>query len=376
MQVTKPFVLSNTIPLGAPATRRPSLPVEPELRVSLGFCPRWFNLRLGTNFSERFHTDPVFRYGELFTMKKAVHNCFPNVPEFQPATNASGAEEGCATISGVYGIKLITRLYGQPILYHHDNWPEGAPHFHLKPIEIACMDQIDLDKHPVMAEFESQMDILETMYGIIEGYVNYQGILNIAFALCGSDIFLALIEDEACADAVFAHISNTIYRLAKRIQARQRRNGFDLDLLSVSNCVVNMISPNHYERFVLPHDMQLSKSFARFGMHTCNWNITPYLDSIRKIEKIGYLDMGILSDMARVQALFPDARRAVMYTPLWVENKTEAAVREDIEKIHSKLGACDIVLADLSDTTTDNQINTFLRLVDEESEKESCFGTQ
>ena len=369
MQIMKPFALSKTIPLGAPATRRPSRAAEPELRVSLGFCPRWFSQRLGTDFGERFHTDPVYRYGELVAMKRALHERFSDVPEFQPATNAGGAEEGCATISGVYGIKLIARLYGQPILYRGDDWPEGAPRFRLTPGEIARMDPIDLDAHPVMAELERQMDVLEATYGIVEGYVNYQGILNIAFALCGSEIFLTLLEDETCADAVFAHIADTMLRLAKRIQARQRRGGFDLDLLSVSNCVMNMISPEHYERFLLPQDTRLSQAFARFGMHTCNWNVSPYLNSIRKIEKIGYLDMGINSDMARAQSLFPDARRAVLFTPLWVENKTEEAIRADIAKIHAQLGACDIVLADLSDTTTDDQIRAFLRLVTEEAGK-------
>ncbi|HML47157.1 MAG TPA: hypothetical protein PKE04_10465, partial [Clostridia bacterium] len=337
------------------------------LATSASMLPRWFTLHLGTDFGERFHTDPVYRYGELLAMKRALCERFADVPEFQHAVNAGGAEEGCATISGVYGIKLVARLYGQPILYRNDDWPEGAPHFRLTPAEIARMDPIDLDAHPVMAELEEQMDVLEAAYGIVEGYVNYQGILNTAFALCGSDIFLTLLEDEACADAVFAHIADTMLRLAKRIQARQRRGGFDLDLLSVSNCVMNMISPQHYERFVLPHDRRLSESFARFGMHTCNWNVTPYLDSIRKIEKIGYLDMGIHSDMARAQSLFPYARRAVLYTPLWVENKTEAEISADISKIHAELGACDIVLADLSDTTTDDQIRAFLRLVDKEA---------
>lgn len=42
------------------------------------------------------------------------------------------------------------------------------------------------------------------------------------------------------------------------VEERQRQSGFPIDQLSVSNCVVNMISPKDYETFVMPHDARIA----------------------------------------------------------------------------------------------------------------------
>ena len=117
----------------------------------------------------------------------------------------------------------------------------------------------------------------------------------------------------------------------------------------MSNCVVSMVSPDQYEEFVLPPDRALSAEYARFGVHTCNWVIDPYAQSLRKIERMGYLDTGMDSDLARVKRLFPDARRAVLYTPGEVEAKSLARIAADLRRVAEEYAPCDIVLADEPD---------------------------
>lgn len=109
--------LRNHIPLGGPATREPVRGDEPALRVSLGFMPQWYQRRLGVDFSKRWHTDPLYRYEALHTMKTNLYACFPEVPDFTPQYNERGIEPACATISGVFGIKLIPMLYGLDVQY-------------------------------------------------------------------------------------------------------------------------------------------------------------------------------------------------------------------------------------------------------------------
>jgi hypothetical protein len=133
----------------------------------------------------------------------------------------------------------------------------------------------------------------------------------------------------------------------------------------MSNCVVNMISPQQYEDFILPHDLRLSKEYERFGIHTCNWDVTPYIDALRKIEKMGYLDSGMMADLKRVRETFPDARRAVLYGPLELENKTLLEIRADIERLATEYAPCDIVMADVESTTPDSRVLDFLRIVEE-----------
>ncbi len=79
---------------------------------------------------------------------------------------------------------------------------------------------------------------------MIHGYLNYQGILNIATKVRGQDIFMDLFDDPGFVHRFFRHIARTIETTSKMIQARQRKSGFAIDLLSMSNCVINMIAPD------------------------------------------------------------------------------------------------------------------------------------
>lgn len=73
--------------------------------------------------------------------------------------------------------------------------------------------------------------------------MNYQGILNIAVKVRGQEIISDMIEDPDFVHRFFRHIARTIAKTSRAVQARQRESGFDVDLLSMSNCVMNMISP-------------------------------------------------------------------------------------------------------------------------------------
>lgn len=135
--------------------------------------------------------------------------------------------------------------------------------------------------------------------------------------------------------------------------------------MDVSNCVVNMISPRMYARFVAPRDRRIAESFALFGVHTCNWNVTPYLGELRALPKVGYLDMGMDSDFRRARELFPQARGAVLYDPRRVIEATPEDLRADLTRIAAELAPCDVVLADLPAETRDPHVRRFLVLAAE-----------
>ena len=181
----------------------------------------------------------------------------------------------------------------------------------------------------------------------------------------GNDIFIDMISDPPFVDSFFSHITDTILQVSKFVQKRQRESGFDIDLLSMSNCVMNLIAPTMYQRFVLPHDLVLSKQYQRFGIHTCNWDITPYINSLKHIKKMGYLDMGICSDMEKVRECYPNARRAVFISPTDLECKSIDELKSNVIKIKNSLAPCDIVMADVDSTTSDKKVVGFLNMVKE-----------
>jgi len=373
--IPPPYTLRNHIPLAAPATREPTDGSEPFLRVSLGFTPRWYRSRLGIDFSEPWHRDPLYRYQTLLQMKELLHDLFPQVPYFTPRYvdrpyRGTKTEPTCATISGVNGIMTLPALYGIPVVYAPDGWPDAKAGVHVPKEELAKLSPFNLDQNPVVQDIFRQMDTIERTWGPIHGYLNYQGILNIALKVRGNEIFLDLFDDPPFVKRLFRHIALTIEALSKRVQARQRVSGFYVNLLSMSNCVMNMVSPEQYEEFVLPLDLYLSTQYERFGIHTCNWDATPYLEPLRKIQKMGYLDTGIKADLGRIKGMFPETRRAVLYGPVQLENNSEAQILSDLKRIAGEYAPCDIVMADVENTTPDSRVRWFLEAV-EQTEQET-----
>ena len=297
-------------------------------------------------------------------MKRELNTTFPMVLDFQVKME-EGIERTCATVSGVHGIMLVPMLYGIEPLYRVDRWPDAKEGMHIDKARLEHLKPFDLHTHPIMVQLSQQMDTIEERWGEIRGHLNYQGVLNVAMKVRGSEIFLDMYDDPDFARSFFDHIAHTIESVSKLVQQRQRRSGFGVNQLSMSNCVVNMVSPQQYEEFILPHDLRLSKEYERFGVHTCNWDVTPYLDALRRIEKMGYLDTGMTADLVRIREMFPDARRAVLYGPVELENKTLSEIREDIERLAAEYAPCDIVMADVESTTPDSRILDFLRIVEE-----------
>ena len=110
--------LRNHIPISGPARREPADGTETAMRVSLGFEPAWYHQRCGVDFSERWHTDPVYRHDTLVAMKAELTRCFPEVT-YWDATRT----DDTWTLSGVYGAYVVPLVMGCTLQYAPDRWP-------------------------------------------------------------------------------------------------------------------------------------------------------------------------------------------------------------------------------------------------------------
>jgi hypothetical protein len=348
--------LRNHIPIAGPARREPVNGTESAMRVSLGFEPAWYHQRCGVDFSERWHTVPYYRYRTLQRMKEALVRAFPTVPYWDLSHF-----DDLATISGCYGAYPIPHAFGIPLRYAADRWPLLEE----KRLSVEEIEQLDVEmilKSPVVKDLFWQMDVIEKEWGKIHGYLNWQGVLNNAFNIRGQDIFLDMVDKPDFVHHFFALITEVMIQLAQRVQERQRESGFYIDQLSLSNCVMNMISPQAYKDFVYPYDKKIAESFEYFGVHTCNWNVTPYIEVLSELPKLGYLDMGMDSDMVKVKEAFPNIRRAVLYSPVKLQEASLTEIREDMKKIYCELAPCDVVMADIQASTPDSRVNELLEI--------------
>jgi len=155
----------------------------------------------------------------------------------------------------------------------------------------------------------------------------------------------------------------------RRLHERQKNSGVDINFMTVSNCLVNMISPQQYRDLFLPYDLRFQEEFGNIAIHNCAWNADPYIEDYSKIENLGYVDMGMDSDLARVREMIPNARRALMYTPMDLANKAWEEIRDDIETIARDYGPCDIVAADIEAGTPDERVQALIDLCEEISNR-------
>jgi hypothetical protein len=353
----KVLKLRNHIPIGGPARREPADGTEGAMRVSLGFEPAWFHRRCGVDFSEKWHADPYYRYDSLRLMKAELVRSFPTVTDWDLAN-----PQDLATLSGIYGINIITSLYGLPVIYAADRWPVLSHARKLSLAQIETLSAAKLLQSPFVEKLLRQMDIIQSEWGKIHGYLNWQGVLNNAFHLRGQEIFIDFYDRPEFVHQLFATLCEVMIRLTRLVQAKQRQSGFTIDQLSVSNCVVNMISPDAYREFVYPYDRKIALSFERFGVHTCNWDITPYIKVVRELPNLGYLDMGMMSDLKKVRSMFADVRRAVMYSPVTLQDAPLNVIEEDMRRVYAELAPCDIVMADVQADTPDERVNAILKI--------------
>jgi hypothetical protein len=347
--------LRNHIPIGAPARREPADGNESPLRVSLGFEPAWFTRRCGVDLGADFHRDPRVRHRALERMKRELVRRFPSAV----CWGASRTDD-LATLSGAYGAYPVPYVFGVPLVYAPDRWPALDPRHRLTPRQMERLEAQAVLQSAGAEELCGQMETIEREWGTIHGYLNWQGVLNNAFNLRGQEIFLDMFDRPELTRHFFSVITEVMVRLARLVQERQRRSGFPIDQLSVSNCVMNMISPRAYEQFVYSFDRRIAGSFARFGVHTCNWDITPYIRVLSRLPNLGYLDMGAMSDLKAVRRAFPDTYRAVLYSPVTLHEAAPETLRADMRRIYREIAPCDLVMADIQASTSDERVRELL----------------
>ena len=258
-------------------------------------------------------------------------------------------------LTGTFGTCAIAGIYGIPIVYAADNWPDSAQEF-LTDAQLARLEPPDLKCNPQFQELMEQLEWIAREEGPIEGFINWQGVLNNAHRIRGAQLFTDLIEEPRRCQHLFACVFQTMAEAIHLVHQRQRSTGVDYRFVTVSNCLVNLVSPSIYREFLLPWDQELAALYGCIGVHNCAWTVDPFLQDYAKISGVAYLDMGLKSDLVRARAMFPGARRAVMYSPVRLADQTEDLIASDLRRIAMELGPCDLVVADIEAGTSDEKV--------------------
>lgn len=361
--LTETRQLISYIAPAAPATRRPATGNEPFLRPEIGFTPNWFRTAIGVDFGRKWHCEPAYRREMLPVMQIEIKRRFPrtSIGDVNPGKPPD-------LLTGTYGCVTVAAIYGIPIIYAADKWPK-CERSYLKDEEIDNLEPPDLDKNHFFQELMAQLDWIASNEGRIEGFVNFQGVLNNAYRLRGEKIFYDMIDSPKRCRHLFDCICTTMTDAAKRLFKRQLQSGVKIVFFTVSNCLVNMVSPGHYHDMLRPFDHRIAETFGCIGIHNCSWNADAYIDDYATIPNIGYIDMGIDSNLARAREIFAVARRALLYKPTDLANKSLEIIEANLEKIASRYAPCDIVVGDIEAGTPDERILAFLKICNRINER-------
>ena len=348
--------LISYIAPGAPATRCPARGDEPVLRAEVGFTPNWYRQHLDIDFGSRWHVDPGYRRACWRRMRHELTNRFP------PGTGIGGSNRAGTDVdflTGTHGACTVAAIYGVPIVYADDNWP-NCEHVYLSDDEVDDLRPPDLEHNAFFRTFMDQVEWIAREEGRVEGYINWQGVLNNAQRLRGTQLFLDLVERPERARHLFECVTTTMIEAASKLHDRQRQSGVAVAFFTVSNCLVNMISPGQYADLLLPFDRRMAEVFGLIGVHNCAWRADPYFESYAQVPNLGYIDMGLDSNLTRARELFPKARRALMYTPMDLADKPIEEIRKDLQRIASEYAPCDVVFADIDAGTPDSRVEEVL----------------
>ena len=367
METTQQLI--SYIAHAAPATRRPATGREPFLRPEIGFTPRWYHAATGGTFGAEWHTNPACRRDAIVAMAKATQRRFGRRADIGILQDA---EQPLDLLTGTFGALLVPGIFGVPIKFQECDWPWTQHGQFLDDAQVARLEPPDLKANPFWHEFLNQVAWIARENGRVVGFMNWQSVLNNAYRLRGEDLFTDMIGEPERVKHLFACVTQTMIDGLRRLYERQRASGVELGHATISNCLVNLLSPEMYAEFVLPCDRRVAEAFSAIGVHNCAWNADPYVPHYATLPEVAYIDMGLESDLPSARAAFPQARRALMYTPMDVKEKTSAQLRDDFERIARDYGPCDIVFADIDLGVPDARVHELIDLCGEISDRHAA----
>ena len=189
-----------------------------------------------------------------------------------------------------------------------------------------ALEPPDLGRNAFFLDLIRQAEWIASNEGRVEGFINWQGVLNNAYRLRGKTLFCDMVDNPDRARHLFDCVCSTMIEVVSRLYARQRDAGVVVDFVTVSNCLVNLVSPAQYSDLLLPYDRRIAEAFGCIGIHNCAWKADPYFDHYITVPHLAYIGMGLDSDLRRARQAFPDARRAIMYTPTHLTSKSLDAI--------------------------------------------------
>ena len=297
------------------------------------FNPNWWFHNYKIGFDQSFYFDKEVRIRNDVTMRRAMYERFglgEENPQPRPII-------GSAHVAGGF---VMPALFDAEIRFGEAEapWPVALD---LSKEEILALEVPDIETTWPMDCLIADMDALEDEFGYVVGDFDTDGILNTALCLRGQRLFIDFLEDSDLAHHLFGTLAETYALIADYMKSRTgtcavatNRSILNVDpkIYLHSNCSVQMISAQTYERMLLASDLYLASKLQPYGIHHCGSNMHLMRDAYVKVPS-AFFDVGWGSDVAACREALPDAFFSLRLSPIRMLRCSPDEIAADTERL-------------------------------------------
>ncbi len=335
--------------------------------VEVVFHPSWWHAHAGIAFDEGFFYDPVRRIEDERTMERVLYDRFGDLglgleregclPDVGPVHNAAGY--------------LLSEMLGCRVEYREDAPPQVIP----APREGLGIDVEAAFASGAFLRFRGLVEALRDRCGFVRGDVNWGGILNLALDIRGQDIFLDMVDRPEDVRRFFAGLAAVIDRFTRYVESETGTTSISVNRLVRhldgavflhSECALTMISADHYEDFIMPHDAAWSRTRQPFGIHYCGADPHRFAPAFARLPDLDFLDVGWGGDVAVLRRHLPGTFLNIRLSPVEIVGQSLDAIRRSIEERVTAsadpflTGVCCI---NMDDRVTDDRVRAIFETV-------------
>lgn len=307
------------------------------MKYDITFHPNWWHENAGIDFTREFFDDPEYRMECDLRMRRCLYEHFGEYgmgekePKKRPLL-------GTNLLAAGY---LLSELMGCSIRYAPDNSPQVI----CRNLDEESMEEIkapDLETSEVWGRTQKQIDYLKRNYGHVETYVNLMGIQNIAMDLMGQEFLLAYYTAPDAADELLGEITKLSIEVGKRFKALSGDISGGVtaivqkirpEVYLTSNCSVEMISNELYEKFLLKYDQELADAFGSFGVHHCGGSMEHVAEGYSKLKGLTFAEVGAFSDIKAVRAKLPGVFFNARYSPVRLLDASDSEIHAEVHQL-------------------------------------------
>ena len=337
------------------------------LPVEVVFHPSWWHRHAGISFDRDFFYDPRRRVEDERTMERALYERFGDLGL------GEDRDRDLAVIGPVHNAAgyLLSEMLGCTVEYKEDAPPQVIP---------AHMQDLELD---VEAPFRSEafgrlkdlVEALKRSHGRVAGDVNWGGILNLALDLRGQAIFLDMLDAPEDARIFFGRIAEVIDRFTLYVEGETGTTSISVNrtvrhlrppVFLHSECALTMISTEHYESFIRPHDAAWSRRRRPFGIHYCGADPHRLAEAFAGLPHLDFLDVGWGGDLAALREKLPGTFLNIRLSPVEIVSWTADEIRQAIESRVAASGdpyLTGVCCINMDDRVTDDRVRAIFETV-------------